>query len=430
MKGVTAMRYPKVGKKNSQIKLVFEGVTGSGFSMDRIVEELGLEFQAFATSAGVLVMKGLMEAEEKYLAGERRSRGTQVNRWGENPGSVVVGGQKVPIPKRRLRTREGKEVRLSSYDRFHQDDDRSRAVYERLISGVSCRDYEHTVEAVAEGYGVSKSVVNREMTQATAKDLSELCERDLSSLDILVLVIDGIRIGKALLVVVLGVDSKGKKQILGFREGSTENGRVCLDLFHDLKKRNLSLNHPMLIIIDGSVALRSAADEFFGDQVEVHRCHQHKIENVKGYLPKEYHREYERKIRAAWAMTDYEQAQRALRSVVRELQRVNIQAAASLEEGFEETLTLHRLAIPPILRVSFATTNLIESSFSFVRRVLRNIKRWNANSSQAQRWIAAACLQLQKRFRSIRGYKSMSVLRSCLEIEAARKTKQKSSYVA
>lgn len=420
----------KVEKKNAQVKLVFGEVSGPGFNLDQAVEELGLEFHAFATSAGVLVMKSLMQAEEDYLAGKRQSHETEINRWGSQGGSLMVGGQKVKVARRRLRTREGNEVVLSSYDRFRKNDDRAWAVYERLISGVSCRDYRHTVEAVADGYGVSKSVVNREMLHATAKDLAELCERDLGGLDIWVLVIDGIRIGKSLLVVALGVDFEGKKHILGFREGSTENCRVCLDLLHDLRKRNLGGAHPMLVVIDGSPALRSAVDEFFGEQVEVHRCHQHKCRNVKGYLPKEYQNEYDRKLRAAWGMTDYDDARKALQGVLRELQRINIQAAESLEEGFEETLTLHRLGIPPVLRVSFSTTNLIESSFSYVRTVLRNVKRWQTNSSQARRWIAAASLQLQKRFRRIRGCKSMSVLRSALETEAAKKAGLRKSNVA
>lgn len=424
------MSMVKVGKRRAQVKLVFGEAVEPGFNLDQVVEELGLEFHAFASSAGVLVMKALMGAEEEYLAGERRSRATEINRWGKDPGSVTVGGQKVSITRRRLRTREGKEVRLSSYDRFHRKDDRSRAVYERLISGISCRDYQQTVEAVADGYGVSKSVVNREMIQATAKDLAELCERDLGGLDIWVVVVDGIRVGKALLVVALGVDFTGKKHILGFREGSTENGRVCLDLLHDLRRRNLDTTHPMLAVIDGSPALRSAIDEFFGQQVEVQRCHQHKCENVKDYLPKQYHSEYERKMRVAWGMTDYDQARDALRSVVRDLERINVQAAGSLEEGFEETLTLHRLGIPPVLRVSFSTTNLIESSFSYVRKVLRNVKRWQTNKDQAQRWIAAASLQLQKRFRRIRGYKSMSVLRSALEAKAVKKEGTKQTIAA
>jgi transposase-like protein len=415
------MSVEKVDKQRTQVKLVFGGARDPGFDLGRVMEELGLEFHAFSTSAGVLVMKALMESEEISLAGEKGSHGTEVNRHGSNPGSVCVGGQKVEIKRRRLRTREGREVGLSSYEAFHRNSDRSRAVYERLISGISCRDYAQTVEAVAEGYGVSKSVVNREMLKATAKDLSELCEKELSGLDILVLMIDGIRIGKTLQVVALGVEMGGKKHLLGFREGSTENARVCLDLLHDLKKRNLDLSQPMLVVIDGSKALRSAVEEFFGEGAEVQRCHQHKIENVKSYLPKMYQGEYERKIRAAWGMSAYDDARKALRDVVRDLERVNVQAAQSLQEGFEETLTLHRLALPEILRKSFSTTNLIESPFSFVRKVLRNVKRWQSNTDQAQRWIATAALQMHRRFRRLKGYRSMTVLRSALEAEAKKK---------
>ncbi len=420
-KGAVAMSVEKVEKKKTQVKLVFGDVKEPGFNLDQVMEELGLEFHAFATSAGVLLMKKLMDAEEEYLAGKRQSHETEINRWGSQGGSVKVGGQKVKIERTRLRKRNGGEVVLASYERFRNNDARAQAVYERLIRGISCRDYEHTVEAVAEGYGVSKSVVNREMITATAKDLSELCERDLSGLDIWVLMIDGIRVGKSMLVVALGVDFTGRKHILGFREGSTENARVCVDLLHDLRRRKLDTSHPMLAVIDGSPSLRSAVDEFFGRDVEVHRCNQHKCDNVKKYLPKKYQSEYDRKMRAAWGMTEYDDARQALRAVVRDLQRINIQAAASLEEGFEETLTLHRLGIPPVLRVSFATTNLIESSFSYVRTVLRNVKRWQTNSTQAQRWIAAASLQLEKRFRRIKGCKSISVLRSALEAEALKK---------
>lgn len=142
-------------------------------------------------------MKALMQAEEDHLAGKRQSHETEINRWGKNPGSVVVGGQKGKIIRTRLRSRSGSEVALLSYSEFHKNDDRARAVCERLISGVSCRDYLHTVEAVAEGYGISKSVVNHEMLQVTVRDLADVCERDLSGLDVWVLVVDGIRVGKA-----------------------------------------------------------------------------------------------------------------------------------------------------------------------------------------------------------------------------------------
>ncbi len=414
----------KVDKRNAQVKLVFGDVPDPGFNLERLMEELGLEFHAFAASAGVLIMKMLMQAEEEFLAGERQSHGTEINRWGKQQGSVMLGGQKVHLDRQRLRTRKGKEWKLESYERFRSNDDRARAVYERLLHGLSCRSYEQTVEAVAEGYGVSKSVVNREMVEATGKDLARLCERDLSALDIWVMMIDGVKVGNTIQTVALGVDFTGEKHVLGFQEGSTENARVCLDVLHDLTKRGLKCTHPMIVVIDGSPALRSAVNQFFGDRAQVQRCHQHKRENVKQYLPDQYQAPYDRKIKAAWAMTDYADARRALSSVVRELQRINLPAAESLEEGFEETLTLHRLGIPPVLRVSFSTTNVIESSFSRVRTVMRNVKRWRSGTNQTQRWTASALLEVEKRFRRVKGYRSMSVLKSCLEATARSKQSQ------
>lgn len=419
------MSESKVGKSRAQIKLQF----GEGrFNVDQLMEELGVEMEAFATSAGVVLMQCIMESQVEQLAGKHQSHGSSINRWGREQGSVMLGGQKVAVRHQRLRTREGKEVPLSSYERFHTSGDRARAVYERLIAGISCRSYEQTVEAVAEGYGVSKSVVNREMVHATAEKVRMMCERDLSDFDVWVLVIDGIKVGGSQVIAVLGVDSSGTKRFLGFREGSTENSRVCMDLLHDLVRRKLALDHPMLVVIDGSPALHCAVEEMVGEMAQIQRCRQHKCENVKKYLPKVYHAEYARKIKAAYAMTEYDAARAALTGVIRELGRLNISAAQSLEEGFEETLTLHRLEIPPCLRKSFATTNLIESPFSHVRTVMRNVKRWRPGTTQVMRWTATTLWEAEKRFRKVRGFKSMSVLITALQ--TADRTRQHQERLA
>jgi transposase-like protein len=420
----------KVEKTKSQVKLIFGGGAEGEFDLERLMEELGLEFHAFAASAGVLVMQGLMALEEKHLVGERHSRGHEVYRWTKERGSLMVGGQRVAIDRQRYRTKDNREKRLETYDRFHENGDRSHAVYERLLGGLSCRDYERTVEAVADGYGVSKSVVNREMIKATAADLASMNERSLATFDLRVLLLDGLRVGKFMVTAALGVDSQGKKQFLGFREGSTESSRVCLDLLNDLRRRGLRCDQPLIVVIDGSPALRSAVDEFFGAYAEVARCQQHKIANVKKYLPKEYHSEYDRKLRAAWGMREYVDAKRALAGVMRDLQRINSKASDSLGEGFEETLTLHRLAIPGVLRVSFSTTNAIESPFSFARKVTRNVKRWRSDTNQSQRWIASALIQVEKRFRKVRGYKSMSVLVAAVEEAYAKKQQSARQNVA
>jgi transposase-like protein len=267
------------------------------------------------------------------------------------------------------------------------------------------------------------------MIQATAKDLKAMVERDLSTLDIHVLLIDGVRLGEHVMIVAEGIDSVGKKHILGFREGSTENARVCVELLHDLVRRGLATDRPMLIVIDGSPALRSALDKFFDTNAIVQRCQQHKRENLKKYLPQKYHAEIDRKLRAAYAMTSYDDASQALRMLVNDLTHINVSAGNSLEEGLEETLTVHRLGMPETLRKSLSTTNLIESAFSHSRHVMRNVKRWRS-SEQAHRWTATALLATEKRFRKVRGHRLMAVLINGLREEARKRTQSKSVNVA
>ena len=410
----------KVVTRKEESKLPMVSVGQGLFDLEDLMQGVAVDMTAFATTAGFQMMKGFIDQEVNVRAGDLHSQTTEINRWGRQKGSVIVGGQRLRLQVPRLRTREGKEVPLSSYQAFLHNDGRSKAVYDRLLAGVSCRDYAGTVETMVDGYGISRSVANREMIKATAKDLKTVLERDLAELDLYILLVDGVRLGGRMMIVAEGVDSCGKKHILGFREGSTETARVCLDLLHDLIRRQLKMDRPMLVVIDGSRALRSAVDKFFGSNAFVQRCQQHKREDLKKYLPDELHAEIDRKLTAAYAMTSYDDAEHALRTLVNELSRLNLSAAHSLQEGLEETLTLHLLELPDVLRKTLSTTNLIESAFSTSRRVMRNVKRWS-NSTQAQRWTATALLRSEKRFRRIKGFRVMPSLINGLDEQAKKR---------
>jgi transposase-like protein len=258
-----------------------------------------------------------MQAEEEFLAGQRGSRTTDINRWCKEKGSVVVGGQRVRIQRQRLRHRGGEEVRLKSYARFHQDDERMRAVYQRMLAGVSCRNYRKTLEELTDAVGVSRSVVSRHIIEATEADIKALCERDLSELDVSVLVIDGMPLDGQMTIVALGVESSGKKHVLGFREGATENAEVCKGLLEDLANRGLKMDRPTLVIMDGSKALRKAVDDFYGVNAVVHRCHFHKSENLRKHLTKPYQAEYARKLEVIYAMRTFDDAHKALKALIR-----------------------------------------------------------------------------------------------------------------
>ena len=404
----------KVAKPSDQIKLSFSGMPEGEFDIDGLMASLRMEYQALTVSAGALVVQAIMNAECEQLAGEPYARKTEIDRWGSEDGYAVMGGQKVELQRPRLRNKQKQEVHLTSYERFQDEGRRTQAVFSRLVAGVSNRQYASTVEEFGKGYGISKSVISRKVVEATSEQLRNLCERDLSKLDLCVLVIDGVHVNKRVFIVVLGVETNGKKHILGMRQGATENSQVCTELFEDMERRGLQRDRPILAVLDGSKALRSAVDRFFGARVFVQRCQLHKRRNVLDHLPDRYQAEFDRKMASAYSMRTYDDAKRVLEMTMGQLERINESAAQSLEEGLDETLTVHRLELPEILRKSFSTTNSIESTFSQGSTVMRNVKRWS-NENQLQRWVATSLLQAEKRFRKVRGYKSMSVLVSALD---------------
>ena len=419
----------KLTKENQQIKLSLNGIPEGEFDIDNLMESLRMEYRALTVSAGALVVQAIMQAEVEQIAGKPYARKTEIDRWGTETEYVIMGGQKVRVSRQRLRDKQKKEVHITSYERFQDEDRRTQAIFTRLVAGVSSRAYAKTVEEFGQGYGISKSVISRKTVEATAEQLRSLCERDLSKLDICVLVIDGVHVGKTVHIVAMGVETSGKKHILGVRQGATENSQVCTELFEDLVQRGLQAERPMLVVIDGSKALRSAVDRFFGDRAVVQRCQVHKRRNVLQHLPDRYHAEYRRKIQSAYSMTSYEDAKSALKRTIEQLERINENAARSLEEGLDETLTVHRLQLPEILRKSFSTSNMIESAFSQGSTVMRNVKRWS-NNNQIQRWVATSLLHSENKFRRIRGFKSLSVLVAALEQYTTQKeidTKQKAA---
>ncbi|MDI6891908.1 MAG: transposase [Actinomycetota bacterium] len=260
---------------------------------------------------------------------------------------------------------------------------------------------------------MSKSSVGRHFIKATAKQLKALLERRLDTLDLIAILIDGIEFKEYLLVVALGVDEEGRKHVLGLWQGATENTEVVTALLEDLVERGLSPKKNYLFVLDGAKALRKAVKKVFGEDTEIQRCQLHKRRNVKSYLPPEHQEIVDRRLRAAYSMGDYHEAKKSLQLTVSYLKRLNPSAARSLEEGLEETLTLHCLGVPDLLRKSLSSTNLIESPFSTSKDISRRVKRWR-NGEQVQRWAAASLLEVEKRFRRINGYRYLSVLATAL----------------
>ena len=366
---------------------------------------------SLAVEGGLLIAQALLADEVEQRVGPRYARRPErtASRWGWEEGFVVLAGRKVPLRRPRVRDTAGREVVLERYGQLQSPGRLGEEVARRMLCGVSTRDYAKAVETFCEGYGIEKSSVSRHWKAASARRLRELVERPLGDLDLAVIFVDGIRFQGYLFVVALGVDTGGRKHILGLWEGATENATVCKMLLGDLVSRGLRTDRRYLWVLDGSKALRKGVEAVFGADVVVHRCHAHKERNVLDHLPKKHRARVRVKLRAAWGMKDYAQARAALRKVVAHLRTLSEGAAKSLEEGLEETLTLHRLGVSDPLRRSLRTTNTIENCFSLTRRGCRNVKRWR-NGAMAWRWAGTVLLEVEKRFHRIKGYRDLGSL--------------------
>jgi len=365
---------------------------------------------------GLEAVEEELQAEVARIAGDRYSRDfPQYKRWGRNGGSVYLGDQKVAIGVPRVRdVLNDREVGLSSY-RDLQDPGRiDEAVFRRVINGISARKYEKATLSVPETFGIKKSSVSRKFIRTSARKLRECLERDLSGEDILAIFIDGKTFADNKIIIALGITLEGKKIVLGFIESSTENHRVCRDFLNGLMDRGLNTEHEILFVIDGAKGLYKGIKGVLSEKAVVQRCQWHKRENVVGYLDKKLQPHFRRKLQAAYEQPTYEAAKKRLGQVQKELVLINQSALNSLEEGLEETLTLHRLGLFKQLGQSFKTTNCIENLMRQVGIYTDRIGYWK-NSDQRQRWVGTALREIEPGLRKVKGYRYLGHLREAMK---------------
>jgi len=361
--------------------------------------------------AGLQLMDLLMQEEVRALAGEPHQRHAErtATRWGSERGYCVVMGQKVPIQRPRVRNSEDKEVRLGSYEMFHRGEPLTETVWEKLMLGLSTRKYGDAVREFTEAYGLEKSAISEHFIEASRAKLKALMERRLDKVRLCALMIDATPFQGQQMVVALGIAADGRKTILGIRQGATENATVTGELLSDLVERGLDFTEPRLYVLDGGKALSAAVKKHAGESAAIQRCQVHKRRNVLDHLTDEQRPLAAKRLNAAYALEDYAAARQALNQLHRELMDLNPSAARSLAEGMEETLTVHRLHLPMQLRKTMASTNVIESAFSIVERVCKNVKRWHGGD-QRERWVGSGLLVAEKQFRRIQGHKQIPAL--------------------
>lgn len=371
----------------------------------------------FATEVGLKVARLLLDDEVEQRCGRRYERVAErtVTRYGRQQGVVVIAGQKLPIQRPRIRyTQRCGEAELENYACLQSPEAMPQAVLKRLVRGVSCRDYEGVVDLAREGFGVKKSSVSRSFVKASAKEVQQLAERRFDGVRFPVIYIDGTPYAGEAMIAALGITEDGQKRLLGLRQGATENAAVCTALLEDLCARGLDTSSPTLLVLDGAKALHAAAKRVWGRNAVIQRCQVHKKRNVQEHLPQKHWPELSRQLHAAYHETDYDKALKGLKTTARWLERLNPDAAASLREGMEDTLTVVRLGLPELLRRTLATTNPIESAFSVAENVTSRVKRWR-DGDMRKRWCTAGLLRAESKFRRVKGYRHMPQLLKALD---------------
>jgi transposase-like protein len=373
---------------------------------------------SFAAEMGKQVAVSLLEHEVTKLCGPRyqRPEGRQHTRYGRQAGVITLAGQKMAIRRPRVRAVGGAEAALETYALLQRTDAMPEACLGRMVRGVSTRDYEGVIERACEGFGVRKSSISRGFVRASAKSLEELAGRKFHEVRFAAIFLDGVDFAGEMLIVALGMTEKGEKVVLGLRQGATENAEVVSCLLEELRERGVATQHPTLFVIDGAKALAAGIERVWGRNGLIQRCQVHKKRNVKGHLAEEHHPELDQRMSAAYAEPDYAAGLAQLKATAKWLERLNPDAAASLREGMEQTLTVHKLGVPAMLRKTLSSTNPIDSMFKLVRNVTHRVTRWREGDMR-RRWCAAGLLRAEQRMHRVQGYKQIPQLLAALDAQ-------------
>jgi len=243
--------------------------------------------------AGGQVLGAMMEQDREDLCGPRwkRDPDRRAGRSGTTQSEITLGGRRIPIHRPRVRSRAGQEMELPSFAFAANRDPLDRHAMNAVACGISGRKYARSLDPLPEDMeerSTSKSSVSRRYVAMTAKQMTKWLTAPLGDRHFPIVMIDGIHLGDHLVLIALGIDYEGKKQVLGLREGNTENGSVVKALLRDLVERGLDRERARLFVIDGAKALSSAITTVFGSLAAIHRCQIHKERNILGQPPRSH----------------------------------------------------------------------------------------------------------------------------------------------
>ena len=386
-------------------------------------QPLSVQMELFShiTEISKLIANQFFHDEVHQKAGQRyhrREREDQkYSRWGSNPGSIRIGEERVKMQIPRLYNNEtNKTEGLGNYKKLSAIETPTEELVRKIIFGLSEKNYGEVTKTALESFGLSQSSVSRAFVEESKKALEEFERRDLGRYDFIGLIIDGKYLQREQVVIAMGITIKGDKIPLGFIHTTTEDSKSIKELLRDLIRRNFKFREGIFTITDGATGLIKAVKEIFGKYSVPQRCVWHKRENVVSYLPKIIQETYRGKLQRAYNEPEYETAKRKLYEIRIELEKINRSAANSLDEGLEQTLTLHKLGLVEQLGKSLMTSNMIESLNSQISKYAGKVTRWSSSEMRG-RWMAVSLMQIEKRLNRIVGYEKLNLLRIAIKNE-------------
>jgi len=414
-------------EKNRTKRTLTEGRFASGRSasttesrLPQVLREGRRALRELVLANGLRVFAEMLEEDRTLLCGPRHrpSPDRRAYRHGHDEGRLVFGGRKIRLQKPRVRTVTGEEIELPTWREMAGEDPLRDRVVEQLLLGVSSRGYEGSLEPLPEevpSRGTRRSSVSRHFLARTAEQTQSFLSRSLEGLDLPVILLDGTHLGDHVLLVAMGIDTTGHKHILGVAVGTTESEQVCRSLFRNLIDRGLVVERARLFVIDGGKGLRKAIRMTFGEWAVVQRCQIHKLRNVAEHLPQHRQAWVKSALRQAWKLGTEAKARHRLEQLAAQLDSDHPDAAASIREGLDETLTVIRLGLGGWLLKTLRSTNPIENLQGTIQRIVRNVKRWRGGA-MALRWCVTALIEAEKRFRRVKGHREMPQLLAALEV--------------
>ncbi|MDA1095549.1 MAG: IS256 family transposase [Acidobacteria bacterium] len=392
-------------------------------------------FFELCVQVGEQALAALMEQDRTELCGPKwvHDRARRAVRGGSTASEITLGGRRMQVRRLRATAVEGGEVALPSFLWATERDPLNAQTWRAIAAGVSTRKYAASLDpvpATVTERATSRSAVSRRFVALSQQQLTRCLSRPLGDLDLRVVMIDGIDFHDHMILIALGIDTQGRKHVLGVREGTTENSAVAGALLSDVVDRGLEVEQPLLFVIDGAKALRTAIRRVWGALGVVHRCQVHKVRNVLEHLPEALRPAVARAMRQAYdPATSAASAARQLERLARSLDPDHPGAAASVREGLAETLTLNTLGITGALWKTLRSTNPIENLNGGVGLFTRNVRRWR-NGAMILRWVGSAVLEAEQTFRRVRGFREMPALTNALHQHVGSSAAKESRHVA